>query len=625
MLTSMRSKGNQTMVWILMGLLIVGLTGFGIGNFTSGSQRNVGAVGDTKIGVDDYGRRLNQTVQNVSNQIGRNLTPAEITQSGIQQSVLSEMIAVAALDNEASNLGISVGDEIVRQEVVATPAFQSLAGEFDTQAYQFTLERSGLSTTEYEESVRLENARAILQGSVLSGLASDQTASEIFVAFAGETRDFDWVELTAADLEAPIAAPTEEALVEYYELNPQAYTSPLTRDITYVWLSPESLTDQVEVSDLEVQEAYDINSERYNRPARRVIDRIIFSSQSEAEQARSLLDALSTDFDAIAEERGLTADDIDQGEKEQSQLSPAVGEVVFGAAEPGIVGPVDTDLGPALFRINAIFDENITPLAAVEQDLRKELAAEQTTVLVLNMLPEIDDLLAAGATLEEVAADTDMELSTLAFTSGTTDGIAAYEEFREAATLVQDGDFPEIISLSDGGVFALRLDGVTEPARIPLDKVREQVTRDWTAAETVSALRVMADDLATKLSETSTMADLDIASTAAQGVARTGFIDGTPPLIVTEVFGVDLSQTVIVEDAESVFLAQVSGVHDMDLSSEDSQQTMARISQQLDQQVAQDLATAYSRALQNSAGVTVNQSMIEAVNTQLFTSGGHGG
>lgn len=120
MLNSMRSKGNQTMVWILMGLLIVGLTGFGIGNFTGGSRQSVATVGETDVGVEDYGRQLNRTVQNISNQIGRNLTPAEITQSGIQQSVLSEMIAAAALDNEATRLGISVGDAIVRDELLST-------------------------------------------------------------------------------------------------------------------------------------------------------------------------------------------------------------------------------------------------------------------------------------------------------------------------------------------------------------------------------------------------------------------------------------------------------------------------------------------------------------------------
>ncbi len=624
MLNSMRSKGNRTMVWILMGLLIVGLTGFGIGGFTNGSQRNVGAVGDTPIGVDDYGRQLNQTVQSVSNQIGRNLTPAEISQSGIQQAVLSELIGTAALDNEAAKLGISVGDEVVRDELLATPAFRSLAGEFDTQAYQFSLERAGINSSEYEATIRLENARAILQGSVLSGLSSDQTAANTFVAFAGETRDFDWVELTAENLSAPVAPPGEEALTEHYELNPAAYTAPLTRDITYVWLSPESLTDQVDLSADEIKEAYEINSERYNRPARRVIDRIIFSSQAEAEQARSQLDALGTDFDAVATGRGLTAADIDQGEKEKTQLAPAIGDVVFAATEPGIVGPVDTDLGPALYRINAIFDENIIPFETVEQELRTELAAERTSVLVLNLLPEIDDLLAAGATLEELASDTAMELSTVSYTATTTEGIAAYEAFRQAASLSSEGDFPEIVSLSDGGVFALRLDGITQPARIPLDQVRDQVIRDWTAAETVRELHAVAQDLADKLSETSQMSDLDVDFVTAEGVARTGFVDGTPPLMVTEIFIGGQNSTVIVDDVNSVFLARLNDIHDMDLSIEVNQQTLDRISEQLDLQVAQDIQAAYTQALQNDAGVSINQAMIDAVNSQLFT-GGYGG
>jgi peptidyl-prolyl cis-trans isomerase D len=475
MLNSMRAKKNRTIMYILMGLLIVGLTGFGISSFTGGSLRNIGSVGEEKISIDAYGRQMNQTMQNISRQIGRNLTPAEIESSGIQRAVLAEVVATAGMDNEARRLGLSVGDAAVREELLATPAFKSLAGEFDPEAYRFALERANLSATEYEETLRKQNARGLIQSSIASGIHSDETVAKAFVSFAGETRDIEWVELTADYLTTPVGEPTEEQLVEQYELNPETYTAPLTKDITYVWLSPDSLTDQVEVTEAELREAYEINSERYNRPARRAVDRIVFSSQQEALDARARLDSGLIDFDKLAEDRSLTLEDIDQGEVEQDQLPQAVGDLIFNAAEPGVVGPADTDLGPALYRINAIFDENITPFEEVEDDLREELAAEHTGVMVLNMLPEIDDMLAAGATLEELGAETDMELGSLSYSADVTEGIAAYDEFRIAADAAAEGDFPQIEHLSDGGVFALRVDKVIQPARIPLDEIRDQV------------------------------------------------------------------------------------------------------------------------------------------------------
>jgi hypothetical protein len=40
-------------------------------------------------------------------------------------------------------------------------------------------------------------------------------------------------------------------------------------------------------------------------------------------------------------------------------------------------------------------------------------------------------------------------------------------------------DFPEVLTLDDGGIFALRLDAVRAPALQPLDDVRDEVIARW--------------------------------------------------------------------------------------------------------------------------------------------------
>ena len=58
-MSSLRTKGKSTIVWILMGLLLLGLGGFGVTSFTGGSSE-IGAVGEVQIvdlcrdaGLDD--------------------------------------------------------------------------------------------------------------------------------------------------------------------------------------------------------------------------------------------------------------------------------------------------------------------------------------------------------------------------------------------------------------------------------------------------------------------------------------------------------------------------------------------------------------------------------------------
>jgi hypothetical protein len=57
-----KGKSSNIFVWILMGLLIVGLAGFGATNF-GGTITSVGRVGDTEIEVNTYARALEQELR----------------------------------------------------------------------------------------------------------------------------------------------------------------------------------------------------------------------------------------------------------------------------------------------------------------------------------------------------------------------------------------------------------------------------------------------------------------------------------------------------------------------------------------------------------------------------------
>jgi peptidyl-prolyl cis-trans isomerase D len=65
-----RGKGANIFVWIILGLLIVGLAGFGVGGF-GGSVRSIGKVGDREITTSDYARALQQEIRAYEAQIGQ--------------------------------------------------------------------------------------------------------------------------------------------------------------------------------------------------------------------------------------------------------------------------------------------------------------------------------------------------------------------------------------------------------------------------------------------------------------------------------------------------------------------------------------------------------------------------
>ena len=54
---NLRTHGKSTIVWVLMGLMVLGLGGFGVTSFSGGSTA-IGSVGGTTITADDYARAL---------------------------------------------------------------------------------------------------------------------------------------------------------------------------------------------------------------------------------------------------------------------------------------------------------------------------------------------------------------------------------------------------------------------------------------------------------------------------------------------------------------------------------------------------------------------------------------
>lgn len=607
-------KGASTLVYALMALLILGLGGFGVRNF-GGSVRSIATVGDRDIAVTEYARALNREMQSVSQQIGQNANMAVLQTLGRDAAVRGALISGAALDNEAERIGISVGDEDVRQRIMSAREFQGLSGKFDREAYTFALKQEGLSEVEFETKLREEAARGILQGAVVGGVAAPEVYGATLTAWATETRGFTHAELIAADLPEPVPEPTDEEIKAHYDANVAAFTSPETRAITYVWLKPEALLGEVTVDEEALKAAYEARKAEFVTPERRLVERLVFPSQEEAATAKARIDAGEASFADVVAGRGLALADIDLGEVGEADLGPA-GAGVFALTEPGVVGPLDTDLGPALFSMNAILPGQETTFEEARQDLESEVALDRARRLVLDRSAGIEDALAGGATLEEIAGEAGMEIGKIDVDATTEEGIAAYAAFREAALAVQEGDYPELKELEDGGVFALRLDELRAPAPIPMADVREDVTASWRVAETQKRLAALAAEYLEKLQNGATLEGLGLVVTRHAKAGRGKFVEGLPTAVVEKVFSTEEGGHAVVE-AEGVHLIRVDAVTASDPADPEVAALRASVETQLRQAIANDIYTAYLTALQTEAGIVLNASAIEAVHAQM--------
>lgn len=601
---------SKTFVWILMGLLMLGLAGFGAVNL-SGTVRTVAQVGDEVITVDAYARELQREIRAVEAQTGQPLQMSQARDLGLDQRALSRLVALAALDNEVAQLGISVGDENLQKEILRIQAFQGADGSFDREAYRFQLEQIGMTETEFEEDLRKETARTIVQGAIMNGVEMPAVLTDTLADYVLARRSFTVATLSQDALDAPVPEPTDADIQAFYEANTDRFTLPRTKKITYAVLSPAMLQDTVEVDEDALRRLYEQRKDQYQQPERRLVERLVYPSEAEATEAKAQLEVGGVDFEQLVRARELELSDVDLGDVTRDDLGEAA-DAVFAAEVGDVVGPLPSAFGPALFRVNGTLAAHNVTFDEAEPELREELAAERARRVIESQAEEYNDMLAGGATLEELAAETEMELGQIDWTTQSDEGLAAYDAFRSAAQAVGEGDFPEIGFLEDGSVFALRLDEELPPRPEPLAQARDRVIEAWKQEEIGKALLEKANTVVTGLAVDGDFTATGLPFRVENALTRTAFLDDVPADFMTQVFEMEPGELRVIPGQGAVFIVRLDEV--LPPAETDEQRQMKdAVAAQLNQALAQNIFDAYVRDAQTRARPTLDQRALNAV------------
>lgn len=604
---------QNTLVWILLGLLVVGLAGFGIDSVFSSNVRAIGRVGDRDITIREYQNALQQEINALTQQAGTPISLSQLRAFGLDQQVRMRLVTIAALENEAERIGISIGDANVSRSIAEIGAFRGPTGAFDRETYRFALQQAGLSSAEFEADLRREAARGILQAAVSSGELVPAIARDTLNAHYTTAHDFTVYTVTEADLTDALPQPEETAVQAYFDENGARFVSPEVRNVTYAWITPAMILDTVEIDEASIRALYDSRLSDYVIPERRLVERLVYPDEASAQSAMAQL-AEGADFEALVAERGLSLDDADMGDVTEAQLG-AAGAAVFALAEPGeVVGPLPSPFGPALYRMNAILNALEVTLDEVRDELRAELAVELARREIAENTDNFDDLLAGGATIEDLAAETQMQMGQIAWSAQVSDGIAAYDDFRAAAAMASVDDFPELLPLSDGGLFVIRLDGIDPPAPLPLDAVRGQIVEILRMEMLGEALRAQAQALVAQIAAEGPDAH---PSDSFTGITRIDRVSELPSAFLADLLDAEPGTVLVSDAAARVFVGIKDAARDADPQDPQTARILQAVEQQLQDTLSQDVFEYFARALTTEAGITFNQAAIDAVHASF--------
>ena len=609
----------------VMGLLIVSFAIWGIGDIFRGFGRTTLArVGDTEITVEQFRQFYNDRLQQISRQLGRPLLPDQVRALGIDQQLLAELLAQAALDDRARRLGLGITDAEIARRITEDPNFRSVTGQFDRIRFLQLLQSAGFTEARYVA----EQRRFLLRRQISEGLMGEVRPPKAMVdaanRYSNEERSIDYIVLDRTKA-GDIPQPTPEDLARYFEEHKAQFRAPEYRKLVVLSLTPADAARWITVSDEDAKAFYETHRDRFTTPERRHVQQIVFPNMAEARAAADRL-AAGASFTALATERGLTLSDIDLGMLPKSGiLDRAVADAAFSLPEGGVSAPIEGRFGVALVRVLKIEPGREPSYAEVADEVKREIAIDRGRAEVARRHDQVEDGRLTGQHLTEIAQKLGMQTTVIEAidrsgrdpTGALIPALPGGSELLSAAFASDVGVDNDPLQLPDGGYVWYEVAGITRARDRSFEEVKAEVEARWRNNEIAERLKSRAAQLVDRLRGGAALADiaaaegLKVESASALKRGRTSEVISAS--LLEEVFRTAKGGFGSAEGQNSTerVIFQITEVH---LPATDpSANTTRQIDEALQRAYTEDLLGSYIARLESDLGVSINQAALRQV------------
>ncbi len=512
MLQSIRDRLTGPFVWFVVGLIAIPFAFWGIDSFNTGGGDPVMAkVGDQKITQNEFSRAYDQRYQQYRSLLGENFRADLFDENQFRRLTLDDMVQESALRQFARASGYRASDAVLRDYLVNIPAFQK-DGRFSAETYRELLQRQNLPVDRYEAQLRESLVIDQLRGAVQdTSFATEQNAWTAF-RLHKQTRDVAVASIGADAFKSRIE-PDEAQIAEYFDANRDRFRAPERVRVRYVELDRKRLPPIEDPAPELLRSIYDAEKEaRFVTAEERRASHVLINFGADAQAARAEAESVlaqlrdGADFAELAkresDDPGSREKGGDLGWVRKGMMVPAFEQALFGAAEGELVGPVETEFGWHVIRVDEVRGRAVR--AFEDPDVQAELLELYRNRESEARFQELSETLEQSAfentTLEPVARATGLEIQTSDwFTRSGGAGIAASREVQAAAfspEVIDAGENSRPLANGPDALVVLHKESY-EPARQrTIDEVRDQVRDALIADAAVKRAREVATQVA---------------------------------------------------------------------------------------------------------------------------------
>lgn len=232
----------------LIALIFVLLWGGGdLLNQIAGNRQTVATVGDVRLTSWEFEKALNREVSHLSREIGRDLTPEEVQQSGLYRSTLLKLVDETLVELEAVRLGLTVSDQAVRDAITKNPLFQTQEGGFNKQNLLHILARFGYSEAGFVEEMRRDMTRMRLFKALFQGLIYPSEQAKVLYRWQEQTRQLSYTIVDSADVIVK-EKPTPPQLAAFFKEHAASFQAPELRNVKALIIDAERIAQTLTVT-----------------------------------------------------------------------------------------------------------------------------------------------------------------------------------------------------------------------------------------------------------------------------------------------------------------------------------------------------------------------------------------
>ena len=373
----------------ILVLIVLTFASIGVGSYFSArnSAEIIAEVGKSVISRQELAMMVSQEQDRLRPQTQANPQAAEYLQTDeFKNSILNNMIERRLLLNQAMSMGMMVSPEELTEVIGTVPAFFDDSGQFSVEKYERLLRAQNLMPAEFESQIEQDLLVGRLQNVITqSAIVSDSVVSRL-VRQRGQQREVSQLIFSPAKYRESIEV-TDEDVQKYFVDNKNLFKLPERAKVEYLVLNEESAAASVSISEDELRQSYEDRIAEFQgveeRRASHILISVIeegsdaekFAARSRAEELLQIVKRDPSQFGALAQEfsndPGSAESEGDLGFVQRGLMVESFDKALFESKIGSIVGPVETQYGYHIIRIDDVKAVNTTSFEDAREDIEK--------------------------------------------------------------------------------------------------------------------------------------------------------------------------------------------------------------------------------------------------------------